>query len=145
MVALSWSQLLGVLRREAETANDQILLNDATQLQGLCDRMDSQAFLPLRPEHVDSNIGIRIQHFADIVDDLVSEMVSNHGADTKSLTTGGSQSTYGRYFRLGGFGLFFQYSPSLWGRFGETPFWLQVYHYSDDGWTTAAWLPEGPR
>jgi hypothetical protein len=143
MVALSWSQLLGVLRREADKENDAALLSDATQLKGLCDRMDSQAFLPLRPEHLGADLGMRVQHFADLVDDVVSEMVIHHGADTKGLTTGGKQSTYGRYFRVGEFALFFKYSPSLWARHGETPFWLRVKHVTEDGWTNATWLSEG--
>jgi hypothetical protein len=143
MAALSWSQLLGVIRREAEQAHDQGLLSDVTQLQGLCDRMDSQAFLPLLPEHLGADLGMRVQHFADLVDDVVAELVRNHGANTKSLTTGGHQATYGRYFRLSGLAFFFQYSPVLWARYGETPFWLWVKHITKTRWTSPNWIGKG--
>lgn len=144
MVALSWRQLLGVLRREAETANDYTFLSDTTQLQGLCDRMDSQAFLPLHPDHIGSDVGMRIQHFANIVDELVAEMRMNHDADTTGLSTGGGQSTYVRFFRLGVFGLGFQYSPRYWSQYGDTPFWLKLDFLSGPaGWSEASWISKG--
>jgi len=142
LTALSWAQLLGVLNREAGTANDQELLSDTNQLKGLCDRMDMLAFLPLRPEHLGSDVGMRIQHFAEMVDQVVPELVRHHGADTAGLTTGGRQSAYGRYFRIGSLGLFLEYSPYRWSRYGETPFWLQVKHDTGNEWVEASWIPD---
>jgi hypothetical protein len=105
--------------------------------------MDSDAFLPLHPQDISSEIGKRVQHFADLVDSIVHELVANHSADTKGLTTGGSQSAYGRYFKLLGFPMFLYYSPRLWSRYGETPIWLDVKEITDEGWSITRRVIDG--
>jgi len=130
----SWGALLSALRREAETRGHDMFLGDLKQLGGLCSRMDSEAFLPLHPRDISPEIGRRVQHFADLVDAVVAELVARHGADTKGLTTGGTQSTYGRYFKLNGLGMFLAFSPKLWARYGETPIWLSVHEIDGKRW-----------
>jgi len=105
--------------------------------------MDTEAFLPLHPQDISLEIGRRVQNFADFVDLIVAELAAHHGADLKGLTTGGSQSEYGRYFRLLGFGMFIAYSPRLWARYGETPIWLSVKEIADDEWSITRRVTEG--
>lgn len=142
MAILSWAQVLGVLDRVAQTANDATFLSDINQLRGLCDRMDSQAFLPLRAEHLGADFALRVQQFADLVDHVVESMVLAHGADKKGLSTGGTQSTYGRFFRLAGLGLFLQYAPTYWARFGETPLWLEIKKEVNKKWLAEPWITD---
>lgn len=130
---LSWSRLLTMLRTEAETRGDSIFLGDIDQLSGLCARMDSDAFLPLSEDDVSSEIGRRVQQYADLTDDVFKELIANHGADSTGLTSGGSQSEYGRNFRFGQFILFLYFAPKLWTRFGETPIWLRVKEINSEG------------
>jgi hypothetical protein len=127
----SWRALLGQLTREGQVESDARLLNDVDQLSGLCERMDSEAFLPLRPEDLSSATGSRIQQLADLVDSVVAELVADHEADTKNLTTGGRQSAYGRYFYLGSTACFLALWPALWAKYGDLPFWLTV---TDKDW-----------
>lgn len=128
LAIISWRTIISVFEREAETASNQALLSDVRQLSGLCARMDSEAFVPLRAEDLSSSIAWKVQHFANLVDQVVAQMVSDHGAEKRSLSTGGSQSAYGRYFFFEGYILFFFYSPLLWARYGETPIWLQIWN-----------------
>lgn len=122
----SWRAVLTVLLRDADPRRDMALCGDVEQLGGLCSRMDSTEFLPLTPKDVERHIGQRVQQFADLVDTVVAVLVRDHGATTKGLTTGGRQSTYGRFFRLASLGCFLAYMPPLWSRYGETPLWLNV-------------------
>ena len=130
---LSWGSLLSMLRREAETRGDSSFLGDIDQLSGLCTRMDSDAFLPLSENDVSSEIGRRVQQYADLIDEINNELVAHHGADTKNLTSGGSQSEYGRNFRLSQFVLFLYFAPKLWASYGETPIWLKVKELKSEG------------
>ena len=129
----SWRALLDVLRQEADKEGNRSFLGDVEQLGGLCSRMDGKAFMPLTARELSPGIGRRVQQLADLVDDVVVELVRERGASTEGLTTGGSQSAYGRYFKYADVGCFFFYSPDLWARFGE-PVWLQVNEIVDNKW-----------
>jgi hypothetical protein len=122
----SWRAVLSILIGDADARADEDLRSDAEQLSGLCGRMDSTEFLPLTSQDVSRHVGQRVQQFADLVDRAVALLVRDHGASTKGLTTGGAQSSYGRYFLIKTLGCFLVYSPPLWARFGETPLWLRV-------------------
>lgn len=135
----SWGATLARLLSEADTRHDHHLRSDLEQLSGLCARMDSTEFLPLGPHDVSRHLGQRVQQFADLVDKVVAVLVHTHGANTKGLTTGGNQATYGRYFRLGTLACFLAYAPPLWARYGETPLWLRV---KNEEWKTPQSLRE---
>ncbi len=138
LALVSWRAVLAEFGRSAEQAGMSALLSDIDQLRGLCERMDGEAFLPLTDADLAPAFGRRIQQFADLVDATVAELVSNHGVDTKGLTTGGKQATYGRYFITNGIALFLGLSPSYWARYGETPLWVQVYErIPEKSWTAS--------
>jgi len=82
---LSWGSLLSMLRREAGTRGDHLFLGDIDQLSGLCSRMDSDAFLPLTDNDVSSEIGRRVQQFADLIDTVVAELSTNHALTLRDL------------------------------------------------------------
>ena len=126
----SWRALLSLLIRDADTRDDALMLGDVEQLSGLCGRMDSTEFQPLSPADVSRHVGQRIQQFTDLVDKAVRILVHTHQANTKGLQTGGTQSTYGRFFAYGNLLFFLAMSPPLWAEHGETPLWLRV----TEGW-----------
>lgn len=137
LAVTSWRAVLALLRTDADIRHERDLHSDVEQLSGLCARMDSTEFLPLGPEDLSRLIGQRVQQFADLVDRVVTLLVRSHGANTKGLTTGGRQSTYGRFFRLHSLGCFLAYSPPMWSRYGETPLWLVV---KDADWQSSKTL-----
>ena len=139
----SWSALMSVLRREAETSRHDMLLGDINQLSGLCSRMDSEAFSPLHPRDISPEIGRLVQRYADLIDATVAELGACHGAETRGLTTGGTQVTYGRYFKFDNLGMFIALSPILWARYGETPIWLSVKEIVDGKWVVTHRVREG--
>ena len=127
----SWRALLAILLRDAEARGDNALAGDVDQLAGLCARMDSTEFLPLQPAELSRLIGQRVQQYADLVDQVVTVLVQNYGADVKGLTTARRQSTYGRFFKSGSYTFLLAYSPPLWAEYGETPIWLRI---TDEEW-----------
>ena len=130
----SWRAVIALIRQEAETSDDSQLRGEVDQLSGLCAKMDGQAFVPLKDQDLAPERGQRIQQFADLVDDVVSELTTHHGASKNGLMTGGWQSTYGRYFILKGLACFFCFSPSMWARQGETPIWLSLKDIDGTEW-----------
>ena len=128
---VSWRSLLGSLLRAAKAAGDEALASDVEQLDGLCNAMDDEAFLPLTSEDLSPSIGRRVQQYPKIIEDAVEELKVHHGAIVQGLGT--TLRYQGRNFVLEGVGCFLLYWPEFWAK-GETPLWLQVSEVRPEGW-----------
>lgn len=123
----SWRSVLAFLLRVLETEGQYAAISDIQQLQGLCNRMDSHAFLPLRSEELTGNIGQRINQYCHLVDDLTETLVANKIASVKGLRSSAGFGWYGRYLRLNGIVCLLQFSANLWANYRSTPLWLRIY------------------
>jgi hypothetical protein len=101
MIALSWRHLLSAIHRQLEVEHDQAAA-DIAQLQGLCDRMDEDAFLPISSDEVTSSIYRRVAEFGVMVDDVAGQLAQRAAANTKGLRPVGGNGYYGRYLVLRG-------------------------------------------
>ncbi len=134
----SWRAILGSIDADAAAHGDRLYQANVEQLQGLCDRMDSEAFLPLRRDELSQEIGRRVSQFADLVDETMDHLKRDPDISTKNLSTGGSHSGYGRFFLYKqDYGLFLHYSPALWSRNGASPLWLQFHRVTQGKWAPA--------
>jgi hypothetical protein len=127
LAILSWRSMLESLVANAISVGDRQYQSDVEQLQGLCDRMDTEAFLPIRSNELSQEIGRRVNQYAELVDEVVALLGQKKSEDisTKGLTTGGNHSAYGRFFKYQNkIGAFLQYSPTLWSKTGVSPLWL---------------------
>ena len=137
LAIVSWRAILGSLSADAAAHSDASYLADTEQLLGLCERMDTEAFLPLRPEELSQEIGRRVFQFAVLVDEVVAALTKREHYSTEGLKTGGSGSGYGRYFKYKNrIASFLHYSPMLWGSVGASPIWLQLQSIS----SSAKWM-----
>jgi hypothetical protein len=127
----SWRRLLAYLSGAVVKAGERDAAQDIEQLKDLCDRMDSDAFLPLTGGDLAPQIGRRFAQFCDLVDRATEVLVQKGIADKKNLRTKGIKGTYGQYFRLKGCGCCLGVDPYLWSTHAETPIWLDV---SDENW-----------
>lgn len=116
LAIVSWCALLSALAADAGRRGERHYKADVGQLQGLCERIDSEAFLPLRQSELAPEVGKRSAQFADLVDAAVEAIQINPHVSTASLTTGGSHCAYGRYFSYVRLGCILMHSPTLWGR-----------------------------
>lgn len=126
LVMISWRTLLGAVRAALEAAGEAALASDAAQLQGLCERMDEEAFLPLRSEELTGDLPRRIIQFNRLVDDLYNLLASDGIADGRRLRSAAGSGWYGRYFRIHGVPCLLHVNAWRWGRDGFTPLWLRV-------------------
>lgn len=127
----SWNLILEILLNGAMSSGDLVTSSDIRQLKGLCNRMDSDAFMPLRSEELSPEIGRRIYQYCEIVNDVTDQLLALNAISLKGLKAVGSMALYGRYMRLGKFGCFLYFSAWYWGSHVhvshlETPLWLRV-------------------
>jgi hypothetical protein len=122
----SWRAILAVILETLEGEVNQAGVGDVRQLQGLCERMDSEAFLPVSSEELAPQIARRTVQFCRLVNELTDTLAKEGFGVWKS--TGGSINTasYGRYVILENHGCFLEFNPDLWARKRSTPLWLWI-------------------
>lgn len=126
LAAVSWRYVVQHMLQAAHADGDVAAGADLVQLSGLCDVMDSTAFLPLQSEELTGNTGTRVVQFCDLVDDVVAALLRERIASKDRLRATGSKGWYGHYFRLHGFGCLLAFSAPRWSQLGITPIWLRV-------------------
>jgi hypothetical protein len=100
------------------------------QLEGLCERMDETAFLPLRSEELTSGYRRRLLQYTDLVDQIMDTLVADGLISVKNLRATGTKIAYLRYFvtinttpvRT----CSLEYNIFLWNKCRDTPVWLSL-------------------
>ncbi len=123
---ISWRQIISAIKLRGESEGNTQLVADADQLSGLCEKMDSDAFLPLSDDEMSPALGRRIAQYPGLIDSVVRK-IEHQGGSTQGLRPGGVASVYGRNFRFQNLGMFLCFHPKLWStKPAETPIWLSV-------------------
>jgi hypothetical protein len=125
----SWNALLNVILTELDIAGDITHKSDLLQLQGLCDQMDTEAFLPLQSHEISPNIGKRNAEFGDLIDEIIAKGVNRKWFSTNDgkLRPSTGPNHYGRYFMVGPFMCDLLFNNHYWATLQNTPFWLEIY------------------
>jgi hypothetical protein len=131
LVLQSWRRALNAIRMELP--GEPELLADVAQLDGLCARMDSEAFIPLTSEELTSNVYRRVHEFGAIVNDLAATAGAEGIMSRKGLRTTAALGWYGTYARLRGAFVLLHASTYKWTLLGSSPLWLTVF---GSNWTS---------
>lgn len=120
----SWRSVLGALSIATSAQLDTTAQGDIAQLQGLCDAMDNEAFLPLRGDEL-TNLEIprRILDYRNLIFDIVDEAKKNGFCNRKGARVEGS----GMYVRVGNFQVWLGLDSTAWRQFGASPIWAYIY------------------
>lgn len=133
----SWRAALAALETRLAAVGEDAIRADVRQLAGLCDRKDSDAFLPITSDEFSPLIGRRIDQYCAIIDEVVTHLVSTGVANNKGLRTTATSGRWGRYIRLQGNGCLLYFFAHAWATYRETPLWLWV---KDHKWETTSEL-----
>lgn len=83
LALVSWRALLDVIHSALVAANELRLAGDVVQLQGLAERMDTRAFLPLRSEDLAPMHGRRTLDYCSLVDEVAGRLGSFLGLSSR--------------------------------------------------------------
>jgi len=147
LVLTSWKALLGLITAELDAAGESLVASDVRQLLGLCDRMDADAFLPIRSEEFAPEMPRRIRQLCRLIDDATRSVVEAGFASTKtpkgSLRQTARLGSYGRYQMFEDIGICLWLGLKWWINFHPTPLWLEVFGKNwKDGWALRGKLAE---
>ncbi len=129
LLAISWRRLLDTM---VAAVNDSSASEDIRQLQGLCERMDQEAFVPMRLEEFGQEFPRRVGQLNSLVDDVVTRCVDIGLANIKGLRATAMAMGYGRYLRLGTTGAWLGVSFDWWSSMRPTPLWLDIKAWRED-------------
>ena len=122
----SWRVILQHLNIKANVHGLTALASDIQQIEGLCNKMDTAAFLPIKSEELSSGHAIRYIHFHQLIDEVAASLIANRVVSTQGLRATPAYCKYIRYLKTGQFGLALQFNSNYWSEFSETPFWLSI-------------------
>ena len=126
MSVVSWEYVLERLLDAARSERCDAVRDDILQLQGLVNRMNLEAFLPLHDgEAPDREAARRLINYIGLVSRVVNQLVSAGIADVKGLNRTATFDYIGRYFRVHGeFEIWLGISFEVWRDEGISPLWL---------------------
>ncbi len=129
LMLTSWAALLNAM--SAQSSGHPAVLADIEQLRGLTEQMDSEAFLPLRPEEFAPSFARRMRQLPGLIDDATERVRELGWVSTERLARTPWQQGYGRYIQLAGVYAKFDINFDYWAERGDTPLWLWLYNTND--------------
>ncbi len=121
----SWRAVLTHMSLQANLAGEAETVADLLQLQGICDRMDEEAFLPLQSEELNSQTARRIIQYSGLVDDAIIKLTESGIASPWAKTSYGIGSYY-RPIKIYEFDAYLEVNADYWARERATPLWLRI-------------------
>jgi hypothetical protein len=126
LCVLSWRSLLGRFREALIDTDDRATVADVDQLDGLCDRMDTDAFLPLASLDLSNPSPLRVYQYMQLVETVARVGIERGVLSRKGLTTGGTMGQYVRYVSSGRFMLSLTVDLQRWAKNRLTPIWVEI-------------------
>ena len=129
LVMTSWRALLDRMAAHAGAVGDTRISGDIVQLRGLTEQMDTDAFLPLRPEELGPEVPRRMMNLTRLVNDATNRMIEVGWVDVTGLRVTPLETGYGRYIRLSEVFCRFGVNLEHWARRHDTPLWVWLYNF----------------
>ena len=136
LMLTSWKAILDSMASSTSIAGDSHAQSDIRQLLGLTQRMDEDAFLPLRAEELGPEFPRRVLGLKRLVEDVAVRVSQEKWANKTSSTPSTAGTYYGWYMLLAGTGIWFGYWFDPWAKHRDTPLWVEFSEWDDENWPT---------
>ncbi len=135
---ISWGEILSELIYVA-TERVPEYLDDLRQLEGFCEKVESESFIPFRPEEFGAQTARDIDRYYQVVDET-HKLLQTHKEwqpQTTGLRGAPRWQGYSQYIRMNQYGVSISFIRALWKRptSVETPFWCGLQEILNDKWT----------
>ena len=125
LMLTSWRSLLGQMANQSSEAGESSTQIDIRQLQGLTERMDEEAFLPLQSVELAPSFARRMLGLNRLINDATQRGLRGKWISTKGLAVAAHTTGYGRWIRLFGAEAWFGVNIGSWSQKAETPIWVE--------------------
>lgn len=136
LMLTSWNALLESIAVRASRDQDSCVEANIRQLLGLTERMDKDAFLPLRSAEFGPEFPRRVLGLQRLTKDVVKRVRAKEWVDMSGLR---GRPPWSWYMRLSGAGTWFGVSLELWARAQsrDTPLWVILEPWRGNNTLTA--------
>ena len=136
MAIITWSDIIETLMNAAESFAEH-LIADIKQLKGYCEQIDSEAFIPFKPEELTAVNAKKAERFYLIID-KVSELILTDKSIryVKNSSKAGNRNGYVSYMYINDFAVAIHYNRMFWSNDNsiDTPFWLGIKKDIGEKW-----------
>ena len=130
MSIITWGEVLDALRRSAASISAASILSDIDQLEGFCQLMADDAFIPFTSEDLGPENARREERNYQVPDAVVKRLMTDKSIDAEvgRLKASPNRQGYIRYIYVSGHGVAIIFDRAIWKSTNteETPFWVSV-------------------
>ena len=124
----TWKEIINKLK-DIASAEDTVFLSDISQLEGYCNKMDSDAFIPFSADDLSAKAAIKEERYYAVIDEVVNLLKSetirecSKGGNSNAYRTG-----YSTRIIVDNYNLEILYDRNMWKNpeTEETPFWVAI-------------------
>ena len=139
MSLITWGELIEMLKQVAASV-DISYVADIAQLEGYCNQMDSDAFIPFSQEDLSAICARKEERYYMVLDEVIELLMADETikASKKGTKATAYRKGYTRSMTIDEYSITLNYDRDLWKNPSsvETPFWVAV---RDAEWNT---IPE---
>ena len=124
----TWKEIIDKLK-DIASSEDNVFISDIFQLEGYCNKMDSDAFIPFTADDLSAKAAIKEERYYAVVDEVVELLKSEN---TRKCLKGGNSNAYRTGYStriiVDNYNLELLYDRNMWKNpeTVETPFWVAV-------------------
>ncbi len=142
LAIITWTEIIELLK-QVSTSADISFTADIAQLEGYCNQMDSEAFIPFTEDDLKAQRAISEERYYQVMDEVIDLLCAdtNYRTSKKGLKATAYRKGYTRSLFIDDYTITFNYDRDLWKNPQniETPFWLAL---RDDKWTQTDMIVE---
>lgn len=129
LAIISWHEVIERLKQVASSVANEFLA-DIAQLEGYCQRIDSEAFIPFKDEDISAEMASKCDRYYQVIDEVAELFCADekHKTSKKGLKSSAYKKGYAKYLYIDNFAISLNYDRDLWKNSEclETPFWVSV-------------------
>ena len=129
LAIITWTEIIELLKQIASSVAVKFSA-DIAQLEGYCEQLDSEAFLPFSAEDLSAEMANKGERYYQVVDEVVELFCADKKYTTskKGLKATAYRKGYTRSLFIDGLTFAFNYDRDMWKNPEnvETPFWIAI-------------------
>lgn len=129
LAIITWTEIIELLKQVASSVAVGFS-SDIAQLEGYCEQLDSEAFIPFSAEDLSAEMANKGERYYQILDEIVELFCADkkYTISKKGLKSTAYRKGYVRYFYIDEFAVSLNYDRDMWKNPEciETPFWISL-------------------
>lgn len=129
LAIITWSEIIDILKQVASSL-DVSFTPDIIQLEGYCNQLDSDAFIPFSADDLSADMAKRGERYYQVLDEVFELLCADKKLKTskKGLKATGYRKGYTRSLIIDEFTVTLNYDRDLWKnpKTIECPFWIAI-------------------